>query len=84
MTNITNSLTLAYLGDAVYEVYIRKYLINKGIIKVNELQKNAVKYVSAKAQSDILEKLISKGVLTEHEQNIVKRARNHKRWSFKK
>lgn len=83
MTNITNSLTLAYLGDAVYEVYIRKYLINKGIIKVNELQKNAVKYVSAKAQSDILEKLISKGVLIEHEQNIVKRARNHKSHSSK-
>ena len=83
MMNVTNSLTLAYLGDAVYEVYIRKHLINKGIIKVNELQKNAIKYVSAKAQSDILEKLISEGVLTEHEQNIVKRARNHKSHSSK-
>lgn len=83
MMNVTNSLTLAYLGDAVYEVYIRKHLINKGIIKVNELQKNAIKYVSAKAQSNILEKLISKGVLTEHEQNIVKRARNHKSHSSK-
>ncbi len=83
MMNINNSLTLAYLGDAVYEVYIRKHLINKGIIKVNELQKNAVKYVSAKAQSDILEKLIKKDILTEDEKNIVKRARNHKSHSSK-
>lgn len=83
MMNLTNSLTLAYLGDAVYEVYIRKYLINNGIVKVNELQKMAIKYVSAKAQSDILEKLIKNNILTEKEINIVKRARNHKSHSAK-
>ena len=48
-----NALVLAYLGDAVYEIYIRNYLINKGINKVNDLQKEAVKYVSAKAQSKL-------------------------------
>ncbi|MBQ9011244.1 MAG: hypothetical protein IJ093_01175 [Bacilli bacterium] len=76
--NNINSLVLAYLGDAIYEVYIRKYLINKGIAKVNELQKESIKYVSAKAQSNYLDKLIENNLLTEEEINIVKRARNHK------
>lgn len=80
---IDNSLALAYLGDAIYEVYIRKYLLSKGIVKVNELQKEAVKYVSAKAQSDFLEKMINENFLTEEEITIVKRARNHKSHSSK-
>ncbi len=78
-----NSLVLAYLGDAIYEVYIRKYLINKGICKVNDLQKEAVKYVSAKSQSDFLEKMFNDGFLTDEEIVIVKRARNHKSHSSK-
>ena len=41
---------MAYLGDSIYEIYVRKYLINKGIVKVKELQKEAVKYVSASSQ----------------------------------
>ena len=73
-----NSLVLAYLGDAVYELYIRKYLISKNINKVNKLQKEAVNYVSAKAQSNFLEKMFEDNFLTEEEINIVKRARNHK------
>lgn len=73
-----NSLVLAYLGDAIYEFYIRKYLISKNIVKVNELQKDAINYVSAKAQSSFLEKMMSQNFLKEDEINIVKRARNHK------
>ena len=41
-----NSLALAYLGDSIYEFYVRKHLIRKGILKVNVLQKNAILYVS--------------------------------------
>lgn len=78
-----NSLSLAYLGDAIYEVYIRKYLLSKGIIKVNELQKEAINYVSAKAQSAFLEKMINENFLTEEELTIIKRARNHKSHSSK-
>lgn len=78
MNNELNSLVLAYLGDAVYEVYIRKHLINKGICKVNELQKESINYVSASAQSNYLDKLIENNFLSEKEINIVKRARNHK------
>ena len=60
-----NSLTLAYLGDSIYEVYIRKYLIEKGIIKVNNLQHEAINYVSANSQRKILENLINNNILTE-------------------
>ena len=48
-----NNLVLAYLGDAVYELWIREYLINKGFCKVNDLQNESLKYVSAKSQSII-------------------------------
>lgn len=74
-----NVITLAYLGDAVYEVFIRNYLINKGIAKVEELQKEAIKYVSAKAQARILNYLINNNYLSNEEIEIVKRGRNYKR-----
>lgn len=78
MNKNLNVLTLAYLGDSIYEVYIRNYLISKKIVKVNELQKEATKYVSAKGQAYYLEKLIEENFLSEEEIDIVKRARNHK------
>ena len=46
--NTISIITLAYIGDAVYEVYIREKLIEKGIMKVDDLQKEAISYVSAK------------------------------------
>lgn len=73
-----NSLSLAYLGDAVYELYIRNYLLNKGNIKVKDLQAQAVKYVSAKSQSNFLDKMLQNEFLNETEIDIIKRARNHK------
>jgi len=76
--NNMNVLTLAYMGDNVYEYYIRKYLISTGISDVNNLQTESVKYVSAKAQKEILEKLINDNILNEEELSVYKRARNHK------
>ena len=76
--NNMNVLTLAYMGDNVYEYYIRKYLISTGISDVNRLQTESVKYVSAKAQKEIVDKLISDNILTEEEIDVFKRARNHK------
>ena len=73
-----NVLALAYLGDSIYENYIRLHLLKSGISKVNDLQKNAVNYVSARAQSDYLEKLINKEIFNEEEMSIIMRARNHK------
>ena len=43
-----NVLVLAYLGDTIYENYVRRYLIDKGIANVNDLQSESIKYVSAK------------------------------------
>lgn len=79
-----NSLALAYLGDAVYEIYIRKYLVSKGNYKVKDLQEMAIKYVSAKAQSNFLDKMMENKFLTEEETQIVIRARNHKTTSHPK
>lgn len=73
-----NVLVLAYLGDSIYEVYIRKYLIRKGIAKVKELQKEATSYVSAKAQAKYVMDMMASQFLTDEEMDIVKRARNHK------
>lgn len=79
-----NVITLAYLGDAVYEVYVRNYLIKKGIAKVEELQKEAINLVSAKSQNKILDYLINNNILNEDEKDIVKRGRNYKRDSHPK
>jgi ribonuclease III family protein len=76
--NRMNILVLAYLGDAIYELYIREHLVRKNINKVNDLQKEAVKYVSAKGQAMILDNLISENYFSEDELDIIKRARNSK------
>ena len=73
-----NSLVLAYLGDAVYEEYIRMYLINKGINKVNDLQKESINYVSARRQAYFLDKMLELSFLNDEEIDVVKRARNAK------
>ena len=73
-----NVLVLAYLGDNVYEYYVRRFLIEKKIPNVNELQKNAVNFVSAKNQAKFLEELMNNDFFNEEEISIIKRARNHK------
>lgn len=72
--NTMSPLTWAYIGDSVYELYIRQYLINTTKLKPHKLHIEAIKYVKAGAQAKILEKI--KQSLTEEEQEIVKRGRN--------
>ena len=76
--NTLNVLALAYIGDSIYEVYIRNYLLKKGIIKVDQLQKESTKFVSAKSQAKYLTKILENNILTEDEIKIIFRARNHK------
>ena len=52
-----NGLTLAYLGDSIYEVYIREALLGRGITKVEKLHNEAIKYTSAKGQKEALDKI---------------------------
>lgn len=71
-----NGLALAYLGDAYYELEIRKHLINKGYTNVNILHNKAVKYTSSNAQYLIINTLIDEKIITEEEIKIFKRGRN--------
>ena len=79
-----NSLALAYLGDSIYESYIREYLIKKGISHVNDLQVESLNYISAKSQARILKDLMDKNIFTEEELSVIKRARNTKSKSHPK
>lgn len=73
-----NALVLAYLGDSIYEVYIRKYLIDKNIANVNELQSESIKYVSATNQAKFLKQLIDNDFFDDEHMSVIKNARNHK------
>ncbi|CAH0347492.1 Mini-ribonuclease 3 [Bacillus sp. CECT 9360] len=75
---ILGSLALAYMGDAVYETYIRHHLIQKGAVKPNLLHKEATSFVSAKAQSKVIHYLLENEKLTEEELAVVRRGRNAK------
>lgn len=71
-----NPLVLAYVGDSVYDTFIRTMLVSGGSIQVDKLHKRAIKYVQAKAQADTIERLSS--ILTEDEVELVRRGRNTK------
>ncbi|WP_100405975.1 Mini-ribonuclease 3 [Bacillus solitudinis] len=73
-----NALALAYMGDAVLDTYVRYYLIAKGKVRPNRLHTEATKYVSAKAQADVLHFLSEEGFFSEEEEALIKRGRNAK------
>lgn len=73
-----NSLTLAYLGDAVIELHVRERLIKEGDVKPNRLHHRAVNFVSAKSQAEFLHYLVRTGLLTDFEMAVVRRGRNAK------
>ena len=72
--NLMSPLIWAYVGDGVYELYIRTKLINETNMKPHALHIEAIKYVKAQAQAEILNKIYDK--LTEEEKEIVRRGRN--------
>ncbi|MCI1944667.1 Mini-ribonuclease 3 [Clostridium luticellarii] len=72
-----NPLTLAFVGDAVYEVFVRTYLVNRNRdMKVHNLHVEAIKFVKAHSQSEIIKKLETQ--LSEEELYFFKRGRNAK------
>lgn len=79
-----NSLALAYMGDAVFDQYIRHHLLLKGSVRPNMLHKQAKEYVSARAQAKIVHQLLDEGFLTEEEQAVLRRGRNAKSGSVPK
>ncbi|MDM5146309.1 Mini-ribonuclease 3 [Lactococcus lactis] len=73
---LLNGIALAYVGDAIFEVFVRDYLLDKGLTKPAMLQKNATKFVSAKAQAKIIRDMEEVDFLTEYELTYFKRGRN--------
>ena len=71
-----NGSMLAFVGDAYYDLKVREMLIRRGINKSKKFHQLAVFYVSAKAQSKILQQLIDEDYLTDEELDIVRRGRN--------
>lgn len=72
------NLALAYMGDAIYEVFIREHLLATGSVKPNQLHRLATQYVSAKAQCATMHYLLNAEVLSEEEIAVFKRGRNAK------
>lgn len=76
-TNQLGSLTLAFMGDAIYEIKVREMVIKRNpFLKVNELHKETIKYVKASAQAKAVLGLFEEGYIREDDWNIVKRGRN--------
>jgi ribonuclease III family protein len=71
-----NGTTLAYMGDAVMEQFVREHLIRNGQIKPNRLHVSATKFVSAKAQAGMVVQLLEENYFTEEEIAVIKRGRN--------
>lgn len=74
--NLLNPVVLAYVGDAVFEVYVRQRLIASGSRKPHELHKAATRYVSAASQARLLARWGP--LLTEEEADVARRGRNAK------
>ncbi len=71
-----SGLTLAYIGDAIFELKIREYLVNQGFTKVDDLHNKAIKYTSGKNQALFIDELIN--LLSQEEIDFFKKGRNAK------
>ena len=71
-----NGETLAYIGDAIYELRIREHILKTGYQDVNKLHKYAVKFTSGENQALIIDYLIKQDFLTDEEISYFKRGRN--------
>lgn len=72
-----NPINLAFLGDAVYSLWVRERLVRSGVGKASDFQRAAAKVVSAQGQSAFLEKVLP--LLTVEEEEIYRRGRNAKK-----
>lgn len=78
MSRTLNTTVLAYVGDAAYELWIRKMLVEREEnLRADKLHKKATRYVSARGQAAAVKNMLN-GFLTEEEVRLVKRARNHR------
>ncbi|WP_226585820.1 Mini-ribonuclease 3 [Halobacillus litoralis] len=78
------SLALAYMGDSVYELYVRRHLLEQGEIKPQHLHQAAIQFVSAAAQAKVVQAWQESNLLTEEEEGVLRRGRNAKSGSVPK
>lgn len=69
---------LSFLGDAVFELMVREYIISKNVVKLNDLQKFTLDFVTAKRQSYFVDMLVKSEFLSSDELDILRRGRNIK------
>ena len=77
MTNI-NIYQLSFLGDSVFDLLVRKYLIDIGVLKLNDLQNKSLLFVSAKRQAYFVKYLTDNNLLNEEEIELIRKGRNIK------
>ena len=82
--NELSGSTLAYIGDAVWSLLVREYLVELGYGRAKDLQRLSVNFVSAKAQARFYEQLHAAGTFSEEEEEIYRRGRNFKSGSVPK
>ena len=75
-------LALAFIGDAVYETFVRKYVFHKGILRPDRLNSASISYVRAEAQAMAYDRLLPD--LAADEASVARRAKNHKITSMPK
>lgn len=73
-----SALTLAYIGDCVFDLVIRTVVIYHSKKAVNDLHKKAIKFVKAESQALMIQGLLDEEILTEEERSVYKRGRNTK------
>lgn len=69
--NQYNGMTLAYIGDAIYELCIRQYVLNSNETKVKQLHKKVTKLVNSSAQAKFIHYLLNKNILTDEEKIFI-------------
>lgn len=75
--NCLNTLSLAYIGDCVWEMYVRNFVIsNNKFAKVHKLHKESTTLVKAKSQADMVKRLKDNNIIDENLWDIVLRGRN--------
>ena len=75
-TDLMNTTAMAYIGDGVYELFVRNLMVHKGWVAADQLHRETVKYVRAESQAYAIKKILD--MLTPEEQDLVRRARNRK------
>lgn len=75
--NQVNPINLAFMGDGVYEIYVREHIVRTfPTLKIHEIHRKAVTFVKAESQANVIRTLMDRNILTQEERDWVRRGRN--------